>query len=253
MPGRRLSLAERDEVSGYRCRRHQRKGGRRRLDAAAPISVGGRRARASGSPDLCQPRDQAGIVPRSRAGPHMARENSALVGPQLPFPYQACCPRSEAACHGQAPPPQGDGCGRELDWWFTEEALHPPPSPPASRCGWRICRPLARRWSRRRPGRRRTCREGRAKTPGSRILPAGLCCVAMMRFRDFVFRLPGPRSRGLAHLFCAAGQHLAAGGGRRPADLLTRAATGLLSAVRRRVATSPARRSPSCCIIAHSA
>jgi len=30
----------------------------------------------------------------------------------------------------QAPPPPGDGCGSELDWWFTDEALHPAPSKP---------------------------------------------------------------------------------------------------------------------------
>jgi len=46
------------------------------------------------------------------------------------FHIRLSCPGGDPECHGQAPPPPGDGCGRELDWWFTEEALHPPPSPP---------------------------------------------------------------------------------------------------------------------------
>jgi len=46
------------------------------------------------------------------------------------FHIRLSCPSGEAECHDQVPPPSGDGCGKELDWWFTEEALHPPPSPP---------------------------------------------------------------------------------------------------------------------------
>jgi penicillin-insensitive murein endopeptidase len=46
------------------------------------------------------------------------------------FHIRLSCPGGDPECRGQAPPPLGDGCGRELDWWFTEEALHPAPSPP---------------------------------------------------------------------------------------------------------------------------
>ena len=46
------------------------------------------------------------------------------------FHIRLSCPGGDPECRGQPPPPPGDGCGRELDWWFTEEALHPPPSPP---------------------------------------------------------------------------------------------------------------------------
>jgi penicillin-insensitive murein endopeptidase len=47
------------------------------------------------------------------------------------FHVRLACPSGDPECRGQPAPPAGDGCGRELDWWFTEEALHPPPSPPA--------------------------------------------------------------------------------------------------------------------------
>lgn len=49
------------------------------------------------------------------------------------------CPADSAQCTPQDPPPAGDGCGAELDWWFTDEALNPrkqkptgprPPRPP---------------------------------------------------------------------------------------------------------------------------
>jgi penicillin-insensitive murein endopeptidase len=46
------------------------------------------------------------------------------------FHIRLACPRGEPNCREQALPPPGDGCGKELDWWFTEEALHPAPAPP---------------------------------------------------------------------------------------------------------------------------
>lgn len=46
------------------------------------------------------------------------------------FHVRLSCPSGDPECRNQAAPPSGDGCGSELDWWFTEEALHPPPAPP---------------------------------------------------------------------------------------------------------------------------
>ncbi|MFH3478155.1 penicillin-insensitive murein endopeptidase [Xanthobacter variabilis] len=37
------------------------------------------------------------------------------------------CPKGSAECKPQEPPPGGDGCGAELDWWFSDEVLHPKP------------------------------------------------------------------------------------------------------------------------------
>jgi len=40
------------------------------------------------------------------------------------------CPGGDPECHNPVPPPPpGDGCGKELDWWFTPEAKHPEPGP----------------------------------------------------------------------------------------------------------------------------
>jgi penicillin-insensitive murein DD-endopeptidase len=46
------------------------------------------------------------------------------------FHIRLNCPPGQTLCEDQAPVPPGDGCGTELDWWFTAEARHPKPSPP---------------------------------------------------------------------------------------------------------------------------
>lgn len=40
------------------------------------------------------------------------------------------CPADAPDCAPQDKPPPGDGCDASLDWWFTEEALHPKPGKP---------------------------------------------------------------------------------------------------------------------------
>lgn len=50
------------------------------------------------------------------------------------FHVRLACPPGMASCHAQAPPPPGDGCGGQLDWWATDEPWDPakqePPKPP---------------------------------------------------------------------------------------------------------------------------
>lgn len=45
------------------------------------------------------------------------------------FHVRLHCP-GEGNCVAQEPPPEGDGCNEELAWWFTDEALYPPPRAP---------------------------------------------------------------------------------------------------------------------------
>jgi penicillin-insensitive murein endopeptidase len=47
------------------------------------------------------------------------------------FHIRLTCPLGQTLCENQDAPPPGDGCGKELDWWFTEEARHPKPGPPS--------------------------------------------------------------------------------------------------------------------------
>jgi penicillin-insensitive murein endopeptidase len=39
-----------------------------------------------------------------------------------------CPPGQVEYCKPQEPVPAGDGCGKELDWWFRDSVLHPKPS-----------------------------------------------------------------------------------------------------------------------------
>lgn len=43
------------------------------------------------------------------------------------FHVRLDCPAGAEGCADQDPPPPGDGCDASLDWWFSDEALNPPP------------------------------------------------------------------------------------------------------------------------------
>ncbi|MTW19020.1 penicillin-insensitive murein endopeptidase [Rhodoplanes serenus] len=52
------------------------------------------------------------------------------------FHVRIHCPGGDPGCTPQPPVPNnGDGCGKELDWWFQDSVLHPPPpkEPPKPR------------------------------------------------------------------------------------------------------------------------
>lgn len=47
------------------------------------------------------------------------------------FHVRLQCPPDVAGCKPQASVPAGDGCGKDLDWWFSDEVLFPkPPAKP---------------------------------------------------------------------------------------------------------------------------
>ncbi|MBL8592542.1 MAG: penicillin-insensitive murein endopeptidase [Devosia sp.] len=47
------------------------------------------------------------------------------------FHVRLDCPAGVELCVNQAPAPAGDGCGAELDYWFTDEPYKPSDKPPA--------------------------------------------------------------------------------------------------------------------------
>ncbi|HEX2216859.1 MAG TPA: penicillin-insensitive murein endopeptidase [Xanthobacteraceae bacterium] len=56
----------------------------------------------------------------------------AYWGHHYHFHIRLRCPSDSPECEGQPPVPPGDGCGKELDYWFTDGILNPrPPSKPA--------------------------------------------------------------------------------------------------------------------------
>jgi len=53
----------------------------------------------------------------------------AYWGHDYHFHVRLQCPADSSECKPQAPPPPGDGCGKDLNWWFTDAVLHPKPEP----------------------------------------------------------------------------------------------------------------------------
>jgi penicillin-insensitive murein DD-endopeptidase len=57
------------------------------------------------------------------------------VGHDHHFHVRILCPADSPQCKPQPPPEPGDGCGHELDYWFSDAVIHPapptePPKPP---------------------------------------------------------------------------------------------------------------------------
>jgi penicillin-insensitive murein DD-endopeptidase len=56
-----------------------------------------------------------------------------MWGHDYHFHIRMRCPPDSPDCKPQEPPQHSDGCGHELDWWFTDAVLHPKPSAPPKR------------------------------------------------------------------------------------------------------------------------
>ncbi len=73
---------------------------------------------------LCEGEPPSG----STGGRDWLRKIRSWWGHDFHFHVRLNCPEDAPGCVAQALPPAGDGCGDELAWWFTDEALHPKPS-----------------------------------------------------------------------------------------------------------------------------
>ena len=131
MPDRRLSGAERDEMPATNLVAESgddidpevwRPEHRQLLEAAARgAGVGRIFVNAAIKRALCR---EAG------ADRDWLRRIRPWWGHNYHFHLRLACPQGEPGCQDQPAPGGGDGCGKELDWWFTPEAKHPKPGPP---------------------------------------------------------------------------------------------------------------------------
>lgn len=55
------------------------------------------------------------------------RKVRPYFGHDYHFHIRIGCPAGSPTCKPQDPTPEGEGCGKELDWWFSERVLNPPP------------------------------------------------------------------------------------------------------------------------------
>ena len=70
---------------------------------------------------LCETRDEGDAEWMRKVRPWWGHDSH--------FHVRLHCPDG-GGCVEQKPPPAGDGCDATLEWWFTREALYPPPRDP---------------------------------------------------------------------------------------------------------------------------
>jgi penicillin-insensitive murein endopeptidase len=58
------------------------------------------------------------------------RKVRPIWGHDYHFHIRMRCPADSPGCRPQDPVPEGDGCGKELDWWFRDAIIRPRPAPP---------------------------------------------------------------------------------------------------------------------------
>src|SRR4029078_8424787 len=51
-----------------------------------------------------------------------------VVGHNYHFPIRFVCPKDSTECKAQTVPPHDEGCGKDLDWWFTKRLEEPKPT-----------------------------------------------------------------------------------------------------------------------------
>jgi penicillin-insensitive murein endopeptidase len=131
MPDRRLSPAEREEMSATDMVRPDR------LDIDpntwTPQHTALIRA-AAGRPEVARlfvnPAIKRALCREADGDRRWLSKVRPMFGHNYHFHIRLACPRGEAGCADQDPPPTGDGCGAELDRWFTPQMLHPKPGRP---------------------------------------------------------------------------------------------------------------------------
>jgi penicillin-insensitive murein endopeptidase len=128
MPDRELTRAEREDMSATNVVAADRRDVDPALWTPAHVGVIKTAARmpqverifvnAAIKKALCRDNDP------DRAWHHKVRP---YWGHDYHFHIRIRCPKGSPDCKPQPPVPPGDGCGNDLNWWFQESVLHPPP------------------------------------------------------------------------------------------------------------------------------
>ncbi len=128
MPSQRMTRAEREEVSSIKVVRSDR------LDVDPSVWTQGHLAvlrTAAQDPQVQRIFVNAAIkraLCRAEKGAPWLQKMRPEHGHDYHFHVRLLCPVGATQCAVQDPTPEGDGCDASLDWWFTDEALHPKPS-----------------------------------------------------------------------------------------------------------------------------
>lgn len=131
MPARRLTPKEREDSFSTSLLRRDRKDVDPSVYSRQHLAL--LRAAAS-QPEVARVFVNAGIKKAlcRDAGSDRAwlRKIRPAAGHDYHFHIRLACPPGQPQCIDQAPPTGGDGCGKELDYWFREGILHPKPGAP---------------------------------------------------------------------------------------------------------------------------
>lgn len=131
MPDRRLSVAEREQVSAVSM---LREGTLQVDDARWTPAHTALLKRAASYPEveriLVHPGIKKKLCDTVRGERAWLRKIRPFWGHHYHFHLRIGCPRNSPGCKPQAAPPPGDGCDDTLAWWFTEEPWRPAEGPP---------------------------------------------------------------------------------------------------------------------------
>lgn len=126
MPERRFSRQEREKVSAI----SMLKKGTRSIDQNKFTMAHFRLIkRAASTPGVARifvhPGIKKALCDRAGANRAWLRQVRPWYGHHYHFHVRMGCPADSVGCKNQAPPPTGDGCGKELAWWLSDEPWKP--------------------------------------------------------------------------------------------------------------------------------
>ncbi len=140
MPGHTMSASERENVSAVSMLRGaiNTKGANRTVDPKKFTPAHARLIRrAANDPRVARIFVSPGI---KKALCDFETGNRAWLrvvrpwwGHHYHFHVRLRCPAGDGACKNQAAPPPGDGCGKELTWWMSDEPWVPKPPKPGAK------------------------------------------------------------------------------------------------------------------------
>jgi penicillin-insensitive murein endopeptidase len=136
MPDRELSRVEREEMSATNVVRADKKDIDPKLWTPAHLAVIRAAARESEVERIfVNAAIKKAICREAGSDRGWLYKVRPMWGHNYHFHIRMRCPDGEGDCKPQEPPQHTDGCGHELDWWFTDAVLNPPKEPPKPRSG----------------------------------------------------------------------------------------------------------------------
>jgi len=136
MPNRQLSRNEREEMSAVMMVRRDRLD----IDPAAWTPTHHRVIRAAAQEPAVErifvnAAIKKALCREAKGDRGWLNKVRPMYGHDYHFHIRIKCPPGAIGCEAQPEPPQGEGCGADLDYWFSDAVLHPKPpkEPPKPR------------------------------------------------------------------------------------------------------------------------